>query len=607
MKKIALILCCVFLFMTLCSCDSDSSSPLDNALKNFTLTENGKEITENFIVEKEISSNGTTYDISWTTNSPYVTVEEQEIFSLVNIDFASVSGRVEVLLVATITDGTAEASKSFRFYISGDDTPSSGSTNSGSMGDTNSSTTKPNTSSTGGTNSSNTKPTSSSTGSNSSSSSGFGDDKPIVGEDTVKATKTTFNNRLDTDGPLTEEAFPSVGRPKMLVIPVNLNNSQKTDKNLQEIKTAFTGTAQETGWESVQSYYYKSSYGKLDMQIEVVNEWFTPSKAASYYNNYYDSYNDEDGSQLILREALNYYNGRYDYNDYDYDKDGFIDGVWLIYNYAVDYVDDQSLFWAFTSWNYEETKYDGVEAYYYAWAGIDFMHQTKEEAGYYDPTDLTVDAHTYIHETGHLMGLDDYYDYDETAGANEYGFYGCDMMDYNIGDHSVVSKLLLGWISPTVVTGKGNITLDLNSFTTTGEAIIIADHELSSIYDTYYTLEFYTNDGLNAHDKPYDSATAPYGIRVMIIRAEKNYVNGQVELNSGTAYQTGFKYDNSDESKMFADGIYQTSSLLGYNDFSLDADCLFQANEVLNKTGLPFQMKVNTMTTTKANITITMK
>ncbi len=577
MKKIALILSCIFLFFTISSCDLNSS-PLDEALNNLKLSENNQEIEQNFIVEKEISSNGTTYDIIWTTNSPYVTIEEQEIFNLVNIDFDSVKGREQVVLVATITDGTAEASKSFRFYITGDDTTNSGTTGS--------------------------EPTSSSTP-NSSNGSGGGD-KPVVGDDTVKATKTTFNNRLDTDGPLTEEAFPSVGRPKMLVIPVNLNDSQKTDKNLQEIKTAFTGTAQETGWESVQSYYYKSSYGKLDMQIEVVNEWFTPSKTASYYNSYYDNYNDEDGSQLILREALNYYNGRYDYNDYDYDKDGFIDGVWLIYNYAVDYVDDQSLFWAFTSWNYEETKYDGVEAYYYAWAGIDFMHQTKEEAGYYDPTDLTIDAHTYIHETGHLMGLDDYYDYDETAGANEYGFYGCDMMDYNIGDHSVISKLLLGWISPTVVTGKGDITLDLNSFTTTGEAIIIADHELSSIYDTYYTIEFYTNDGLNAHDKPYDSATAPYGIRVMLIRAEKNYVNGQVELNSGT-YQTGFKYDNSDESKMFADGIYQTTSLIGYNDFSLDADCLFQANEVLNKTGLPFQMKVNTMTSATANITITMK
>ncbi|MDE7106201.1 MAG: hypothetical protein K2O22_03460, partial [Anaeroplasmataceae bacterium] len=275
------------------------------------------------------------------------------------------------------------------------------------------------------------------------------------------------------------------------------------------------------------------------------------------------------------------------------------------YNYDVNYDSDDSLFWAFTYWDYEEHEYDGVKSYYYAWAGIDFMHPTEDEAQFYDPSDITVDAHTYIHETGHMLGLDDYYDYDENSGVNSYGFYGCDMMDYNIGDHSSISKLLLGWVTPTIVEGKGTGTIDLKSFTTSGEFILIADHTLTSIYDSYWLIEFYTNDGLNAHDKPYDSNGEAYGIRILEIHAEKNIVKGEVTENSGT-YQTGFKYDNSDESKMFVDVIYEKNPS-EFNSYSVDVDCLFQANESMKEASLPFELVVNSISSEKATITITVK
>ena len=53
----------------------------------------------------------------------------------------------------------------------------------------------------------------------------------------------------------------------MLVIPVNLDNSKKTDAIYNNIKTAFEGTSEETGWESVKTFYNKSSYGKLTIEF----------------------------------------------------------------------------------------------------------------------------------------------------------------------------------------------------------------------------------------------------------------------------------------------------------------------------------------------------
>lgn len=564
MKRKVLGIYLIGLFiLVMTSCGSKSSPSLSTAIKSLEIKEYAQKVTEDFYVPKIMQYENDFYAITWSTDSDVITIKEEQNFVLIDIDFDKLSvGLHKADIVATIEQNQEQASKSFTIfpYIVE------------SKPDDN----KPD----------DNKPD---------------DNKPDSGK--LSFVKKEFSNRLDKDGPLTEEAFPSIGNPKMLVIPVNLKSSAATPKNLHEIKTAFSGTSEATGWESVQSFYQKSSYGKLNMEITVLNEWFTPSKAASYYDSY--SSEDADGSTLILQEALEYYDSKIDFNEYDYDKDGYIDGVWLIYNYDVNYDNSDSLFWAFTYWDYAEHEYDGVKSYYYAWAGIDFMHPTQDEAQFYDPSDITLDAHTYIHETGHMLGLDDYYDYDENSGANSYGLYGCDMMDYNIGDHCAISKLLLGWVTPTIVEGKGTGTVDLKSFTATGEFIIVADHTLSSIYDTYWIIEFYTNDGLNAHDKVYDSDGEALGIRILEIHAEKNVVKGEVTENSGT-YQTGFKYDNSDESKMFVDVIYEKDPT-EFNTYSIDVDCLFQANESMKETSVPFELVVNSLTSEKATITITIK
>ena len=416
----------------------------------------------------------------------------------------------------------------------------------------------------------------------------------------ISAKEIAFDNRLDIDGPLTEGCLPSVGNPKMLVIPVNLEERSKTNSLLNEIEMAFNGTSEQTGYESVRSYYQKSSYGKLNLEINVLDEWFTPTRSKSYYENFYDDRTGDDGSALLLQQALAYYDDKIDYSDYDYNNDGYIDGVWLVYNCDVDFYDSSSIYWAFVYWNYDETEYDGKQAYYYAFGGTDFMHQTKNQAGTYDPTSIKIDAHTFIHETGHLLGLDDYYDYEERKGATG-GLYGADMMDYNIGDHSAVSKLLLGWITPTVVSGSGTITLDIESFVDTGKCIIVTDRKMLSIYDTYYMIEFYTNTGLNELVKPISS----YGVKVTKVNAQKNYINGEVELNNGT-YQCGFKYDNSDEKELFINLICDKKDVK-YNGYSLSGDVLFTEKEYLRDEDIFFELVVNTCSELGANITITIE
>ena len=445
------------------------------------------------------------------------------------------------------------------------------------------------------------------------------DDNYQGGSSTVNkptATEKKFSDIIGDNGPLTENGLPSIGSPKVLVVPINLDSSNATDKVLADIEIAFNGTQSETGWYSVSEFYEISSYGKLHLEFEVIDRWFTPSKSASYYNSYYDEDTMEYGSDLILDEVMDYYNSTYDFSEFDYDNDECIDAIWLIYNCDVDYESDDGLYWAFQTTTYTEKSYDGVYPYYYAFAGTDFMY---DESDVYDSENIKVDAHTFIHETGHLMGLDDYYDYDSGTGEVHGGLFGGDMMDSNIGDHCSITKILLGWVSPTVIDGVGAITIDLTSFTNKGKVLLISDHKIESIYDEYFLIEFYTSDGLNENDQPiYDKNTdSVYGVRILHVDARKNYdSNGEVDWNAGDAYETGYLYDNSDTSKKFVKFLEATESYgadeWAYSDMLYDgSNGVFGVNSYRNYKynrggSLNFTLKVNSVNSTKASVTITL-
>ena len=440
----------------------------------------------------------------------------------------------------------------------------------------------------------------------------------------VTLSKRHFDDNMKKNGPFAEDAFPSLGSPKFLVIPVNFDDTKKTSELRSDIVKAFTGTAEDTGWESVKSYYEKSSYGKLTLDAEVT-EWFTPSHNASYYETYYDEATDEDGSCLLVKEALNHFDSTYDYSSYDYDEDGFIDSIWLIYNAPVDY-EEADFWWAYQTKTGYDDVWDGVKSSRYGFAGTDFMDPENEELDY-NAENILVDAHTFIHESGHLMGLEDYYDYDPNKGPDN-NMYGADMMDANIGDHCSFNKLLLGWVDPTIVTGDGLKEVSLHSFTETGEFLLIADHDLESIYEEYFLIEFYTNTGLNENDEPIMSdkdentgaiTNEAVGIRILHVDARLSLDReGNVVENGDSSYPgTGFIYDNSGTSKtlienlradfgpdmeeyLWPESLYTSESGV----FGVDIWSTFKLND---GTSLMFTLKVKDITDGVCTFEITLK
>ena len=311
------------------------------------------------------------------------------------------------------------------------------------------------------------------------------------------------------------DGCPTTGKVPVLVIPVDFSDATAVSKgySINNIKRAFTGN--DTDYYSVEEYYYISSYQALDLEFTVLDEWFRPNYSSSYYESLTeeDYYGEEAfiGDQVILDEALAYLENRMDLSKFDSDGNGIIDAVVMINSLTVD--DTSDFHWAYRYWNtytdYEGYyyEYDGVSANDFLWMSYGFMHESYDDEGNASYTDESLmNTYTYIHEFGHILGADDYYD---TEYESEYmPLDSCDIMDGMAGDHNPYTKFNLGWITEArLVTTKSSVTLTLESFTESGDAIIIAnnfDEDLGA-YQEYYVVVYYTMSGLNGGDYGYFS------------------------------------------------------------------------------------------------------
>src|SRR5690606_28476123 len=149
-----------------------------------------------------------------------------------------------------------------------------------------------------------------------------------------------------------------------------------------------------------------------------------------------------------------------DYTKYDNDCDGDIDNLYLIWAGS----DLNQVCWGFqiSGGGYviplcecDGLTLDSITLVPYSWGGPDNpLNQ--------DVTD---------HETGHLLGLPDFYDYNSSIGTCG-GLGGFDLMDGNGIDHNCFSKYLLDWIDPHIIT-EGDHDVILRPSSQYPDAIII--------------------------------------------------------------------------------------------------------------------------------------
>lgn len=316
--------------------------------------------------------------------------------------------------------------------------------------------------------------------------------------------------------------MPSTGKVNILVIPVQFNNAKFsnagiTDEEVHEVlQEAFFSEnkdGKDTPWESLHSYYDKASFGALNITGDV-----TP--IVTYDANDSDLNGDDTSvAQKITLNAVDQLkaSGYLDSTKYDANGDGYIDGIEVVY-YTSQSIPTSgfgtseksgNLWWNFTTNVSGSKSVANPGARRIFWSRFDFLTNSyyadvEDESG--NPIGSrvdgkAVDAHTIIHETGHMMGAPDYYSYDHLEGPA-----GCvDMMDQNVGDHNAYTKMAYNWVGPMVIDGSSNnFEITLPSYTDTGKFILLrnttSDPWNQTPYDEYLILEYYTPTGVNKMD-----------------------------------------------------------------------------------------------------------
>ena len=393
----------------------------------------------------------------------------------------------------------------------------------------------------------------------------------------------------------------AIGEQKILVVPVIIKGyeTNATSENKEKLEKAFFGNSGDTGFESVSSYFKKCSYNKLNITGEVL-DWvdlnMTPKEVydandVSYVD--YGTYTVLDRVFSILKE------NNFNFSNYDMNRDGYIDAIYMVFSsetrIAFDDVssdDPLNPFWAITYADIpnmdKEHSYESPIPHMYSWSGYDLMNNGVASS-------ISIDAHTYIHEVGHIYGLDDYYDYDALHSP-----MGCfDMQDYNVGDHNAFSKYALGWTTPYYVSGSTELTIYPSSLT--GDSIIInGDTTFSnSAFDEYLMLELVTPNGLWTHDANYpypnvgNKTYQTPGVRMIHVdarcKSDKGIVstfenaNNVYQMCSNTPSKSYVKVTSSNKAKYDLVNIIPANNIKGYQSSSgylANDNALFKSGQV---------------------------
>ena len=293
---------------------------------------------------------------------------------------------------------------------------------------------------------------------------------------------------------------PTTGDVNVLVLPIEFSDKKASTNgySIENIKTAFNGKKASSSlkYPSVSEFYNISSYGKLNLNFDVLDKWYSPSKSSSYYIEMSKKQNQD---QIIINEILKeLINEGKKLSKYDSDNNGIIDAIVVINTLDINY--DVTLQWAYRNWNYSyaDVKYDGLYMQDYLWSSYNFLKETSD--GFNETLNNT---YTFIHEFGHVLGADDYYDTSYVNNSNNSSpLDGRDVMDSDFGDHNPFTKFNYGWITKSrLITTETSTTVTLDDFSKAGDSIIIANNWDDNLgaYQEYYLLMYFKNTGLNEY------------------------------------------------------------------------------------------------------------
>jgi M6 family metalloprotease-like protein len=307
--------------------------------------------------------------------------------------------------------------------------------------------------------------------------------------------------------------MPTVGKVSMFALLIEFADIPHTNSESVINSALFGKPSTGMPYESLAAYYERASYGKLDFSGGNTLGWYKTNK------NRADVVQDTAGREALIKEALTYFEQQgHDFKRYDNNGDGIVDYFMVFWTGA----DNgwSNFWWGYqTSFSDSSFKLDGVSFGKYSW---------QWEA---NPVGSEFNPRVGIHETGHALGLPDFYDYEDGNQGPNGGLGGTDMMDAVQYDHNVFSKWVLDWIEPIII-ASGKTTLTLNGSGSTQDCVVIwPGIDNNDIFSEFFIVQ---NRQLEGNDSQFPkSGLMIWHVDATLNASSTNYVND----NSFTKYK----------------------------------------------------------------------
>ena len=283
--------------------------------------------------------------------------------------------------------------------------------------------------------------------------------------------------------------------------------------------------------ESVAPYYERSSYGRLQLQFDVLGVYRSPVARDSI------DASDRTYQAWLVEKALRHYAAQgHDFGQYDADRNGEIDFVVVLWGGPAG-----ADWWPSFGGVPANGRIDGLKLGDVAWSTEPLGADGK--ASCY--------AGNLIHEVGHALGLPDLYDSQPDVGPPG-GVGGWDIMGSGGEcDHGALSKIMLGWITPQVVSSGSQVVTLRPSSRFPDAAIVMPRYSTEAPRREFFIVQ--ARD-YSENDEFYMYRTGGMGLQVW-------HVDAVDEVDWG-----GFAYNNSDTSHkllrmMEADGLEDIANL----------------------------------------------
>lgn len=240
-------------------------------------------------------------------------------------------------------------------------------------------------------------------------------------------------------------SFPKTGKRNVLVILIQYPDLKAT-YTAQDFKDMMTKKDYK-GFGSFRDFYLKNSFGKLDLNVDVVG-WFTADSSYKFYGNN----QGQDKARYLIAQALDSAEATgVDFSKYDNDGDGKMDGILVVHAGpgAEEGAQGQYIWSHRWSLGSLQRKYDGVTI-------DDYVINPEMRGGI---NGRMVGIGVYCHEFGHLFGLPDLYDITyNSEGVGNWALMGAGEWlnnEYTPASFCAWSKSFLGWITPVPIDSDG--------------------------------------------------------------------------------------------------------------------------------------------------------